>query len=263
MEELRPGRSRPPQRGVDSGSVRIFQTVEAPILKSRLASRSGSPVPPCWILSGQAHDRGAHATGDGGSPGSARFVVQRRAIVGGASAGWCRGDEQPKRSAGRSSRVRAASSAQSSSSHPRARRRRLSTASWWRRTRISISLLVSDRVCNTIQPRSLETSGRSIPSPSADNAWLPATDERAGHGLCAQFRAPAGGHPPCDWTNRLPVHLAQIAALPSPTAGNAAAPARSNAAGTTATGQETRRAASTRHRRRPRQHPPTRSPPAA
>ena len=36
--------------------------------------------------------------------------------------------------------------------------RRYSTASWWRRTRISISLAVSDRVRSTIQLRSLENT---------------------------------------------------------------------------------------------------------
>jgi hypothetical protein len=34
--------------------------------------------------------------------------------------------------------------------------RRWSTASWWRRTRISMSFVMSDRVCSTIQPRTLE-----------------------------------------------------------------------------------------------------------
>ena len=45
-----------------------------------------------------------------------------------------------------------------------------STASWWRRTRISMYLVVSDRVC----------------APSADHAGRPAVHERAGHGaVCA------------------------------------------------------------------------------
>ena len=70
---------------------------------------------------------------------------------------------------------------------------RWSTASWWRRTRISISLLVSDRVRSTIQTRSWRTSGRSAAAPPADHAWLSAADERAGHGLCAQFGHPHGG----------------------------------------------------------------------
>jgi hypothetical protein len=39
--------------------------------------------------------------------------------------------------------------------HPGSRLRRCSTVSWWRKTRISISLVVSDRVRSTIQLRSL------------------------------------------------------------------------------------------------------------
>ena len=41
-------------------------------------------------------------------------------------------------------------------------------------------------------PGAWRTSGRSVAAPSADHAWPPAADERAGHGLCAQFRAPTG-----------------------------------------------------------------------
>ena len=39
-------------------------------------------------------------------------------------------------------------------------------------------------------PGAWRTSGRSVAAPSADHAGPPAADERAGHGLCAELRAP-------------------------------------------------------------------------
>jgi len=42
-------------------------------------------------------------------------------------------------------------------------------------------------------PGAWRTSGRSAAAPSADHAWPPAADERAGYGPCAQFRAPTSG----------------------------------------------------------------------
>ncbi len=60
-------------------------------------------------------------------------------------------------------------------------------------------------------------SGRSVVASSADHAWPPAADERAGHGLCAQFRAPTGsGKPTGGNTGRAPrVDLTPPPAEPS------------------------------------------------
>jgi hypothetical protein len=99
------------------------------------------------LAAGQVNDR-AVVVSLGGSAAGDQLAVP--AQDGG------RGDEQPEASADREQSVEG--SEQGARSVPLIRRRgvrRWSTASWWRRTRISISL-VSDRVSSTIQPRSLE-----------------------------------------------------------------------------------------------------------
>ena len=64
-----------------------------------------------------------------------------------------RGDEQPEAAAGREQSGEGGDQGTIGPAHPWARR--WSTASWWRRTRISISLAVSEWVRSTIQLRSL------------------------------------------------------------------------------------------------------------
>jgi hypothetical protein len=94
-----------------------------------------------------------------GRPGRTGGVVQRRAtswrcqrriVDGVASIPW--------RLRTGSGRARAVITPRSVQLIRRCGVRRCSTASWWRRTRISISLLVSDRVRSTMQPRSLENA---------------------------------------------------------------------------------------------------------
>ena len=84
------------------------------------------------------------------------WVVQRRAISWRCQRRMVAGvTSSPRRRRAGSSRVRAAIRARSVQVIRGRGVRRWSTASWWRRTRISMSLVVSDRVRSTIQPRSL------------------------------------------------------------------------------------------------------------
>ena len=111
--------------------------------------------------------------GMAGRPGRADWVVQRRArscrcqrrIVHGVTS-------SPSRRRTGSSRLRAAITARSVQLIRGRGVRRRSTASWWRRTRISISLPVWDRLRST-SSRALRTSHRSASVPPADHAgWL-------------------------------------------------------------------------------------------
>jgi hypothetical protein len=92
-----------------------------------------------------------------GRPDRAGWVVQRR-----ETSRWCQRrivagvtSNPSRRRVGRS-RVRAASMARSGQLMRGRGDRRWSTASWWRRTRISISFAVSDLVRSTVQLTSLE-----------------------------------------------------------------------------------------------------------
>ncbi len=88
----------------------------------------------------------AQAGGDGGPTGPGRLCgpAPRDQLTVPAQDGR-RGDEQPESARTGSSRLRAAITARSAQLSLGRLGRRRSTASWWRRTRISISLLVSHR----------------------------------------------------------------------------------------------------------------------
>ena len=102
-EELRPGRSGPPRCRVDSGGVQDVPDGGGADLVAEVGELAvDPPVPPRRILSGQAHDQGAQASGDGRSTGPDG--------LGGPAAGdqlavpaqdGGRGDEQSEASAGR------------------------------------------------------------------------------------------------------------------------------------------------------------------
>jgi hypothetical protein len=104
------------------------------------------------ILGSQAHDQCADTGGDGGSAGA------------GVRGGPAAADELtvPAQDRGGSDRESAATTSGEQSGEggdrgavapvePRPGVRRCRTASWWRRTRISISLAVSERTWSTIQ----------------------------------------------------------------------------------------------------------------
>ena len=100
-EELRPGRSGPPRRGVDAGGVQDSPDGGGADLVAEAGEFAvDASVSPGRVLGGQAHDQGAQAGGDGGSTGPDG--------LGGPAAGdelavpaqdGGRGDEQPEASA--------------------------------------------------------------------------------------------------------------------------------------------------------------------
>jgi hypothetical protein len=118
-EELRPARSCPPRRGVDAGPVQ-----DGP---------DGGGADPVAEAGELAVDAAVAPLG---------FSVARAS--------------SPRRRGVGSSRVSALIRARSVQLILGRGVRRRSTASWLRRTRISMSLLVSDRARSTIQPRSVE-----------------------------------------------------------------------------------------------------------
>jgi len=68
LQELRPGRSGPPWRGIDAGGVQDFPDGGG----ADLVAESGefavdAAIPPSGILVRQAHDHGADTGGDGGA----------------------------------------------------------------------------------------------------------------------------------------------------------------------------------------------------
>ena len=89
-EELRPGRSGPPRRGVDAGGVQDFPDGGGADLVAEAGEFAvDAPVPPGGVLGGQAHDQGAEAGGDGRSTGPDGLGGPAAGDrVGGASAGW-------------------------------------------------------------------------------------------------------------------------------------------------------------------------------
>jgi hypothetical protein len=92
-----------------------------------------------------------------GRPSRVGVVVQRRATSCRCQRRMVDGvTSSPTRRGVGSSRVRAEIIARSVQFICGRGVRRRSTASWWRRTRISISFVVSDRARNTTQPRILE-----------------------------------------------------------------------------------------------------------
>ena len=105
------------------------------------------------------------------------------------------GDDQPEASAGRE---QSGEGGDQGAIGPLMRGRgvrRWSTASWWRRTRISISLVVSDRSAARSSPRAWRTSGRSAAAPPADHAWhLPQTNGQV-RGCVHSFGHLQGGPP--------------------------------------------------------------------
>jgi hypothetical protein len=157
-EELTPRRSGPARCGIDPGCMEDRPDRRGADLVAEAGELAvDAVVPPCRILGSQAEDQGAQASGDGRSTGpdglSGPAAGDELAVP--AQDGGRR-DHQPEVSAGGgSSRMRAAIRARSVQLIRGRGIRRWSTASWWRRTRISMSLVVSDRVHSTIQPKSL------------------------------------------------------------------------------------------------------------
>jgi hypothetical protein len=128
-----------------------------------------------------------------GRPGRAGGVVQWRATSWRCQRSMVAGvTRSPRRRRTGSCRVRAPSRARSVQLIRGRGMRRWSTASWWRRTRISISL--GRRIAPGARSSSGagRTSRRPAAAPSADHAWTPAVDERPTCGLCARFRASTG-----------------------------------------------------------------------
>ena len=120
--------------------------------------RGSSSSPGGWVLGGRADDQGGGRRGwRVGRGGVGGWVVQREAmswrcqrrIVAGVTS-------SPRRRRAGSSRVSAAMRARSIQFIRGRGVRRWSTASWWHRSRISISLAVSDLLLSSIQPRNLE-----------------------------------------------------------------------------------------------------------
>ena len=191
-EELRPGRSGSPGRGVDSGGVQDLPDGGG----ADLVAESGefavdAAVAPGGVLGGQAQDQGTDAGGDGGSAGPG--------VLGGPAAGdelavpaqdrrW--GDQQAAAACSGSSRARAAITARSVQRIRGRGVRRCSTASWWRRTRISISLACRSGRAAPSSSGAWRTSDRSASAPPADHAGTrPATNRQVNR--CAQ----RFGHP--------------------------------------------------------------------
>ena len=116
-------------------------------------------VSPGRVLGGQADSEGAEAGGDRGSAGSGGLggpVARNESLV---PAQNRRGrDEEPESAAGREQAGQCGDEGSVGQLIRGRGLRRCSTASWWRRTRISISLAVSDRVRSIIQLRSLENT---------------------------------------------------------------------------------------------------------
>jgi hypothetical protein len=149
-QELGPGWSGSPRRWVKAGGVQDGPDGRGADLVAEAGEFAvDAAVPPGGVLGGQAEDQGAQSGGMVGRPGRAGFVVQRRAISWRCQRRMVAGvTSSPRRRRRGSSRVRAAISARSVQVIRGRGVRCWSTASWWRRTRISISLLVSDRVCS-------------------------------------------------------------------------------------------------------------------
>jgi hypothetical protein len=156
-QELGPRWSGSARRWVDAGRVQDLPDGRGADLVAEAGEFAvDASVSPRRILGGQADPQGAHAAGMAGRPGRVGWVVQRRATsrrcqrktVAGAMS-------RPRRWRTGSSRVRAAIRARSVQVIRGRGVRRRSTASWWRSTSISTSLVVSDRVRSTIQLKSL------------------------------------------------------------------------------------------------------------
>lgn len=160
---LRPQKLSPRGSGstwgrVDAGTVEDLPDRRGADLIAETGKLAVDPsVSPGGFSVARRMTRARTPAGMAGRPGRAGWVVQRRAtscrcqrrIVDGVTS-------SPRRRRTGSSRVRAAIRARSVQLICGRGVRRRSTASWWRRTKISISFVVSDRARSTIQPTSVE-----------------------------------------------------------------------------------------------------------
>jgi hypothetical protein len=157
LEELGPGWSGSPRRGIDAGGVQdgpdgggadpVAQAGEFAV---------DARYPQVGFSVARRITRPRRPAGMAGRPGRVGWVVQWRAISWRCQRRIVAGvTSSPRRRRIGSTRVRAAIRARSDQVIRGRGVRRRSTASWWRRTRISISLAVSDWVRSTVQLRSL------------------------------------------------------------------------------------------------------------
>ena len=155
--------------------------------------------------------------GMAGRPGRAGGVVQWRATSWRCQRSMVAGvTRSPRRRRTGSCRVRAPSRARSVQLIRGRGMRRWSTASWWRRTSVSISL--GRRIAPGARSSSgaRRTFGRPAAAPSADHAWPPAANERAS---LRAVRAVSGTHrrggPRVSWSpSRLLTTVATASELP-------------------------------------------------
>jgi hypothetical protein len=156
-EELCPGRSGPPRRGVDSGGVQDFPDGgDADLVAESGEFAVDAAVAPGGVLGGHAHDQGADTGGDGGATSASGLggpAASDELPVPAQDRG--RVTSNPTRRGAGSSRLRTSITARSAQLTRSRGVRRCSTVSWWRRTRISMSLAVSERMRSTNQSRSL------------------------------------------------------------------------------------------------------------
>jgi hypothetical protein len=189
-QKLAPRRSGAVRCGVDAGGMQNLPNRGGADLVAEAGELAvDASIFPCRILGGRAEDQGAQAGGDGRSPGPCR--------LGGPAAG----DQlampaqdgggvtsSPRRRRTGSSRVRAVSRARSVQLIRELGVRRRSTPSWWRRTRILMSLVVSGCRIGYAERSSSgawRTSGRSAAAPPADHAWCPARRTSRSQAVCA------------------------------------------------------------------------------
>jgi hypothetical protein len=161
------------EHGVDGGGELGVAVPDEEPDRRPASSRSIARLRACWVSQapvgcGDLEDghtggwcarwtRARRPAGVAGRPGWAGWVVGHRVTSSGCQRKIVDGVmSSPTRRRIGSSRVRAAITARSVQLICGRGVGRWSTASWWRRRRISISLAVSDRVRSTIQPRSLE-----------------------------------------------------------------------------------------------------------
>ena len=147
----------------------------------RRARRGCTGSPRRGFCVARRRTRARKPAGMAGRPGPAAGLVQRRAmsvrcqrrIVDGVTS-------RPRRRRAGSSRARAAITARSVQLIRGRGMRRWSTASWWRRTRISISLVVSDLMLSAVQARSLENMRYISFNATGGSCRTPCGDEWAG-----------------------------------------------------------------------------------
>jgi hypothetical protein len=157
--------------GLEDGG--FDELVEASRRRRAQLAASGSDDPQ------RARGRGLAASAARGREGPGR---QRRMVDGVTS--------RPSRRRAGSSRVRSVTRARSAQLMPGRDMRRWSTASCWRRTRISISLVASDRTHGTTQLMSLENNRWIKLNATGGSCRSRAGGDAAGQRVCAKFRAP-------------------------------------------------------------------------